>query len=423
MPWASANVLPQDIYQRESLSLDLLFAHANVHAPAINTALAQVEVSRADQIEAAFTLPSNPTLDLGGGARVAHGAVGFDYEFALTQTLEVFGEQQARRKAADLEVERARSLVDETRWLTHVEVHRLAMLWVLAQEQREYASMTVVFSENLARITQAQIDAGENSPLDLLIVQTDLAQAKAQFVQLTQQQHVIQVRLAAVIGWPSSTPFPSLEAVLPEPKEPKSMDILLAHMATQHPSMRQRELALQAQHAQLALAYKESMPTPSVGVSFARESAPGSPLVGPSQHAHIGMLMWSLPLTFWRRNQEGIARAEASIGVADRERIQTLVRLESELRIASSAVAASITTLGLYEEKIIPRLRQHFDLLERAYELGEVDLQQVSQTRERLLEGMTQYVRARTTYFERAATLEGLVGTEDWGTLPTREAP
>jgi len=39
---------------------------------------------------------------------------------------------------------------------------------------------------------------------------------------------------------------------------------------------------------------------------------------------------------------------------------------------------------------------------------------QVSQTRERLLTATGQYIDARITYYETAATLEGLVGTELW---------
>jgi cobalt-zinc-cadmium efflux system outer membrane protein len=126
------------------------------------------------------------------------------------------------------------------------------------------------------------------------------------------------------------------------------------------------------------------------------------------------MFTMSIPLTLWRKNQEGRARAEASLYQADRERSQTIRKLESELRIARSSVMAALTILELYTSELIPQLSKNFKLLQRAYELGEVDIQRVSQTRERLLGAMTQYTKARVLYFDRAVTLEGLVGTEQW---------
>ena len=79
-----------------------------------------------------------------------------------------------------------------------------------------------------------------------------------------------------------------------------------------------------------------------------------------------------------------------------------------------SSVMAALTILELYTSELIPQLSKNFKLLQRAYELGEVDIQRVSQTRERLLDAMTQYTKARVLYFDRAVTLEGLVGTEQW---------
>ena len=70
--------------------------------------------------------------------------------------------------------------------------------------------------------------------------------------------------------------------------------------------------------------------------------------------------------------------------------------------------------VALYETDIMPQLEENLALLERAYELGEVDIHQVSQTREQLLTATGRYIEARVTYYEAAAELEGLVGAEIW---------
>ena len=421
---APHDTVTQTMLDSETMSLDTLFAYADRHAPALLTARARAQMSQADVVAADFTFPENPSLNVAAGVRVNSAAFGFDYEASLSQTFEVAGEQHARRDVARAGVALAQSQVDELAWLTHVEVHRLARLWLVTQEQRTYAQVVVTFASSITDITQAQIDAGEISPLELLVVQTDLARAKAQLIEIDQHEEVIKTRLAAIIGWPSTRELPELSEPLPATLTPRPTEELLELLATHHPSVTQRELAVDTQRARLALAHKEASIKPSFGISLARESSPGSSGSGPSQSAHIGMLTLGLPLNVWRRNQDEIVRAQASITLAERERVQTLIELERDLCVASTSVEAAITLLDLYATDIIPQLKTHLALLERAYELGEVDIHQVSQTRERLLDAMTQYIQARVLYFERAATLEGLVGTEQWGTpTSTQDTP
>ena len=414
-----AGAASEQVTARASLSLEELFGYAEHHAPAVLTAMARAQLSEADRIEASFTFPSNPALSLGAGVRQSQGSAGFDYEVALSQTLEVSGQQDARRAAAEATRELAHSVVDQVRWLTHVEVHRLAWLWLVLREQRERAQLLIDFSTSLTAITRAQIQAGEISPLDLLVVKADLAMARTHLIEVSQQEAVIKTRLAAVIGWPDAT-LPELKGALPAPRQPLPDEELLTQLATHHPSVRQRELAVEAERARLALAEREGAIKPSLGVSYSRESSPGA---SRAQAARVGMLSVSIPLALWRTNQEGRAQAQASLELADRERTQSMRELQSELQVASASVSAALAILELYTSDIIPELHTHFELLERAYELGEVDIHQVSQTRQRLLDVMTQHTQARVLYFERAATLEGLVGTEQWGTPLEHHTP
>jgi cobalt-zinc-cadmium efflux system outer membrane protein len=180
-------------------------------------------------------------------------------------------------------------------------------------------------------------------------------------------------------------------------------------MAEHHPSLRRREIAVAAGRAQLELEEREAWPEPTVGLSHGREAAPGS-----EAGANVWLFNLTLPIPLWRTNQEGRARAEAELTVADREREAVATRLHGELVQAGIGLAAAVERVALYESGIQPRLEENLALLQRAYELGEVDVHQVSQTRERLLTATGQYIDARIAYHETAATLEGLVGTEIW---------
>jgi cobalt-zinc-cadmium efflux system outer membrane protein len=180
-------------------------------------------------------------------------------------------------------------------------------------------------------------------------------------------------------------------------------------MAEHHPSLRTRELAVVAGRSRLALEDREAWPEPTVGLSYGREAAPG-----PEAEADVWLFNLTFPIPLWRTNQDGRARAEAELVVADREREATATRLRGDLLQAAIALNAAVDRVALYETGVVPQLEENLVLLQRAYELGEVDVHQVSQTRERLLTATGQYIDARITYHETAATLEGLVGTELW---------
>jgi cobalt-zinc-cadmium efflux system outer membrane protein len=146
-----------------------------------------------------------------------------------------------------------------------------------------------------------------------------------------------------------------------------------------------------------------------VRFGYGREAGPA-----PEPDAEVWLLHVLMPIPLWHRNQEARARAEAELQVAGGERDATATRLRGELLQAATALDAAAERVALYETDVVPQLEENLALLQRAYELGEVDVHQVSQTRERLLTATGQYIDALVTYYETAATLEGLVGTELW---------
>ena len=231
-------------------------------------------------------------------------------------------------------------------------------------------------------------------------------------IEATQLHQVLLARLTATIGWPPGHPHPPTRRHPPIRRAPQ-LAALLDTMATHHPSLRTRELALLASEARVALERRDAWPDPTLGVSYGHEAAPG-----PDPEANIWMLSLTVPIPLARRNQGEIAQAEAQRRVADRQRAETLAQLRGDLTQAATALNAAADRVELYATRVMPRLEQNLNLLQRAYELGEVDVHQVSQTRQRLLDATRRYIDARVAYYDTAATLEGLIGTELWTATP-----
>lgn len=391
-----------------TLTLEQALVYADAYSPAIQTARARVGLAEAGVIGAEIVFPANPQISFGAGGRTIEGATGFEFEVAVQQQLEIAGEPGLRLDAAEDQQRLSEAAVNEVRWSVHVEVHRLFVDILLVRERLAQAERFVAFAQSMRDIAARQVEAGESSPLILLVADADLAQTREAVIEAQQAGDSLAARLAAVIGWPEAT-LPEVQGTLPDVRPAPDTNTLLALMAENHPSLRTRELAVVAGQSRLELEDREAWPEPTVGFSYGREAAPG-----PEAEADIWLFNLSFPIPLWRTNQEGRARAEAELVVADREREATATRLRGELLQAAIALDAAVERVALYETGVVPQLEANLSLLQRAYELGEVDVHQVSQTRERLLTATGQYIDARITYHETAATLEGLVGTELW---------
>lgn len=80
----------------------------------------------------------------------------------------------------------------------------------------------------------------ESPPLVLLVADADLAQTHQAVIESEQAEISIRARLAAVIGWPTTT-LPPLSGSLPELQTMLDTEALLDLMAEHHPSVRTRE--------------------------------------------------------------------------------------------------------------------------------------------------------------------------------------
>lgn len=399
---------PVDPAQASALGLDPILVYADAHAPAIRVARSRVGLAEADITAADVALPANPEISFGAGARVGDGDRGFEFEVGVQQALEIAGEVGLRREAARDRRLLAEAAVDEVRWQVHVEAHRLFVDLLLVRERRAQAERFVAFSQSLRDIAARQVEAGESSPVILLVADADLAQTREALVEAEQLQVALRTRLAAVIGWPE-TALPPIEGALPPIRPAPPVESLVKRMADGHPALRARAIAARAGRSRLALEDREAFPEPTIGLTYAREAG-----LGAEPGADVFMAHLSLPLPLWRQNQGERARAEAEVGVAERAAEATAAELRGALVESAAALDAAAARVALYRTGVVPQLEQNLTLLQRAYELGEVDVHQVSQTRERLLTATGRAIEARIAWYETAAALEGLVGSEIW---------
>ncbi len=121
-----------------------------------------------------------------------------------------------------------------------------------------------------------------------------------------------------------------------------------------------------------------------------------------------GTLELSVPL--WNWNSGGIARAEAAETTARHNRDMKLMEIEAATRESHAAAVSAYERAHGFRDVILPKAVEVADAMERTYQIGEVDVMNVLDTRRRLIELESElleaYLRSQLAYLQ-LATLMG----------------
>lgn len=395
------------------VSLCAMLAYADRHAPAVRVARTQLLRGEAAARGAAPLFPDNPQLSVGAGPRILADGTTVDLQASLQQRLEVAGERGLRLEVAERLQERLEAELDQVRWEVHRNVHAAFQDTLVARERAQAAERLLEFQEQLSEIASRRFEAGAVSPLVVRIAEGETAQARVSLIAAEQAYQAARLRLAELAGWPAENP-PEPAETLDPPREAPPLDRTVEFAARQQPVLRTLAASIAEAEARVELADREAWPEPAIGVQVVREGAGAgsSGLGAASETVVLGTL--SVPIPLWRRNQGDRAAARAELAIASAQANAFAQRLGARLARAKSAVDAAARRVAAYGEEILPSFEENLRLIRRAYELGEIDILEVSVARERFLRTQTQALDAYADYFRAAAELESAVGADLW---------
>ena len=384
----------------QSITIDELVARAN-ESPLV--ALAEADVQDADALmrgdRALF--PSNPTVSLGLGQRLPGG--GLEVQAQLQQPLEIAGQRGRRRAAASRRMDLARGSQSRTRWQVQTEVRRLAFVALLGVQRIDVAERSLAVAERVRTAAVRRVETGEASPLEVLVADSDLVHAQQAEVRARQLERDARVQLAGLVGWESEA-VPPIEGSLPPVQSPPSLRELLVAL-TESPDLRVRQLAVRAARAGLDAADRAAWPNPSLGLYYGREG-------DETQVAHVWLVTLGVQLPLWRRNDRARAQAHADVFRSEREQDAAVVALRTGMARLHVELESAAARVALFQATGLESAAENLTRTERAFELGELSLLEVSQTRQRLLRVVEEEIEARADYYEVAMRLQKLLGRE-----------
>lgn len=389
------------------VSLDAILAYADQHAPALGVARARMGLGAAALAGSAPLLPDNPTLSVGAGPRLTADGSYADFTASLSQRFEIAGERGLRLEAARQTGQRLRAELDEARWEIHRDVHAAFHRALVARERLHAADRLLAFQQRLLDITRRRLQAGDVSPLAVRLASGELSQAQVARIRAEQNYLQARLQLGALAGWPSAHP-PEPAGELDEPRDPPPGTPLIEVARRHQPRLRTLHAARAEAEARARAAERDAWPEPTLGVQANREGAPD----GLEETVLLGTL--SLPLPLVQRNQGARALARAEVQIADAESAAFGSQLRNRIEQHRTAVVAAAARVRTYGSEILPTFEENLRLIQRAFELGEIDILQVSVARERFLRTQTDALDAFTDYFQAVADLEASIGADLW---------
>lgn len=390
------------------VSLEQMLAYADANSPVLSAARSTRSRAEAARVAASILLPTNPELSVAVGPRLGISGVGLDVEASLMQQIQIAGERGARKNAAERFAELTEADIEQLRWAVHCDVHATFHRALVENKRLALAERVVSFQQDVLRVVERQISAGETAPLTLRLAKAEVAQAQQVLVGARQAFYASRVRLALLSGWPvDSLPTPGGE--VDDPREPPPAASLGPIAREKLPSLRAATARLREAEARVTVANREGWPRPSIGVQYRHE---GNPSTEGFYDIFMGAI--SVPIPTFQVNQGERAKARADLTVATAELDAALKLLEGQIAEARSEVAAAAERTQAYGTEIVPRLEENLSLLRRSFELGEIDILALSSGRERFLRIQSDSLSAQQDYFVALATLERVVGVDLW---------
>lgn len=292
--------------------------------------------------------------------RYAEGPPSNEWSAQLERTLRLPNKRSLDYRLADAEIALAQARYGEAMHQAARDLVELYTQWTAAVRERELMAEQVRFGEESLRVVRLRERAGDASRLEVNAIEADAAAIRGRLNAAVSEERKALARL--------QIRFPGADAsalVLAEPDpvdEPE--DVWKARILRTSDPLR----IAQAELAQAELVAKRAranrVPDPTVGLYTASEVYSSEKIVGVNV---------SIPIPGrYRGHQLGQALARVDMARAARDRQQRLMEVE--------VAEAYADAIGNYErwrlaEESAAKTRESARLTQRAYSLGEVDLQ------------------------------------------------
>lgn len=285
------------------------------------------------------------------------------------------------RSLGEMHVVLAEAKVGEARHEAARELAELTLAIQAAQRTRELWQEQVYFAQANLDVATKRRRAGDASALDQNIASGDLSEVRRQFATASNELNKLQARFLARYG---QELIPSLAAGNPSSLLASEESVWKERVLEQSDVLKAAAHQTRIAELSAARAGADRRPDPTIGVHAASEAGGSERIVG---------LTLSIPLGGTYRSalhREALQQVEVARAALEQIRKE----LESEVAVTLAEVRGSIERWRFSEEAAVAAA-QNAQLTQRAFSLGEADLQAVLLARRQSVDAALASTQAR----------------------------
>lgn len=407
--------------------------------PRIQAARMTVE-SRANRVPQAASL-ADPTLNVMGWPSIPHAPQYVNgrmtSDLSVAQMVPWYGTLQAQAAAAehDTDVARAQLAAAELDVIQNVKKAYYELYFVERALQITITEQKSV--SQFVELAETKFRAAKASEQDVLRAQLEVSSVNTELIRLRQQLASAKATLNRLLHVSPDTDVRAIPQ-LPAESLPDDLHQLYALAVQARPELHAALSAIQRDREKVELAHLKYFPDMTVSTGWSDMTTNGamSPLADGRGNWNLG-LMVNIPI-YQKRLDAAVREAETMVIAGAREydalRDEVLEAIKDQFAQAQSQQEM----LKLFQDDIVPKADQTLEVSIRAYEVGEVDFQQLIDNwrqvlrfqlaRERLeaqyRQSLSMLDRAVGRLYDKSAGAEaGSVGDEPQPPTPDKEPP
>lgn len=341
---------------------------------------------------------------------VAEGA----YALELRQKLPWFGKRALRGEVAAEEAAAAGHEVQDARLKVALVAQTAYIEYYLADRQLELNKKSSGLANEFLEIAQVRFRTNQVTQQDVLQAELELAELSRRKLELQRMRRVATARMNTLLLQPPNLQLPSPQLDAEDYQIPSDPSLLYEWAQRNRPDLAAQAHQVEAENANLALAYKQYYPD---GEFFGRYDTFWQPSSTQGDlRGQVGVAV-NLPVYRGKLNA-AVCEAKFRLQRERAEYEQLVAEIQLEVQTALEQVRESEQAVQLYEQRILPAAEQYLDAVRSNYEVGKATSLDFVQAQRELLKVREQQLMSRSTLAQRMVELERNVG----GSLP-RDLP
>jgi outer membrane protein, heavy metal efflux system len=330
----------------------------------------------------------------------------------LEQTIVTGRKLTLAQAVAAREIDRSTLALMNERYAVIAAVRAAFYEVLVLQERIEVLHELVRLADEAVKHGRTLLENKEIARLDLIQLEAELEQFRADAEAAEQELPAARRKLAAIVGDPrlGIVAVDGEFETVPDYDPDRVLDAVLIA----HPEIRSARVGVERAQAALRRAEAEPIPDLRFYSAYIRQ--------GQNQSNDFGVGL-SANIPVWDRNQGNIRTAKAELGMAVHEvgRVENL--LAEQVATAFRTYSAAVRRAERFRVQVLPKAREAAELSARAFKEGQFTYLRVLIANRVVAEAKLEYVKSLGEAWQAAAVLSGLLLEEVWPERPPVMGP